>query len=357
MAINRSMPEVLLGMSGGVDSSVAVQLLKQAGYRVTGLTILTGCVPGHTVDKAKAVASRLDIDLIIIDSAAEFEEAVIKPVIEGYNEGLTPNPCILCNPAFKFSTLKAEADRRGIGYIATGHYAKVVDIEGEHLIAMGESPANDQSYFLYRLAESIKSRLILPLGGMDKAHVRCIASDMGLGYGEVRSSQEACFTEAGMRAWLKGRIPGRFVQGPAYDAETGKLIGHHGGALGLTLGQRKGHGVAAGRRAYITRINLNQNAIYLGGMDSCMTDEVIARDCALTGFATKLFEKGPASLRVKVRSAMEPVKAEVSFDGELLCAKMEAPALAPAPGQSLVCYHGDYSICGGIIQMPIASAS
>ncbi len=349
MAINRSMPEVLLGMSGGVDSSVAVQLLKEAGYRVTGLTILTGCLPGYTVDKARAVASRLDIDLIIIDSAADFEEAVLRPVLEGYKQGLTPNPCILCNPAFKFSTLKAEADKRGIEHIATGHYAKVVASGGEHLIARGASAANDQSYFLYRLPESIKSRLIFPLGSMHKADIRRLASDMGLGYGEVRSSQEACFIESGMRAWLKGRLPGMFAQGPAFDAATGKLIGHHTGALGLTLGQRKGHGVAAGKRAYITRIDPMQNAIYLGGIESCMIDEVAADDCVLTEAAAKLLKNGPARLKVKVRSSMEPVEAEVRLSGGTLCAKMAIPALVPAPGQSLVCYCSDSAICGGVI--------
>ncbi len=349
MAFNRSLPKVLLGMSGGVDSSVAVQLLKEGGYCVTGLTILTGCVPCHTVDKARAVASMLDIDLIIIDSASEFEEAVIKPVIEGYRRGLTPNPCVICNPSFKFSALKAEADKRGLEYIATGHYAKVVSSGGEHLMARGDSSSNDQSYFLYRLPEEIRSRLILPLGGMSKADVRRRASGMGLEYGEVRSSQEACFTESGMRIWLKGRLPGMFTQGPAYEEGTGKLIGHHGGALGLTLGQRKGHGVAAGKRAYITRIDTDHNAIYLGSLESCMTDAVTAKDCVFTSFASRLLEKGTARLRVKVRSSMEPVEAEVSVNGDLLSARMKVPVLIPAPGQSLVCYYGDSAVCGGII--------
>ena len=349
MAINLSLPGVLLGMSGGVDSSVAVQLLKEAGYRVTGLTILTGCVPVHTVDKARSVASRLDIDLIIIDSAAEFEEAVIKPVIEGYRMGRTPNPCVLCNPGFKFFTLLAEADKRGIEFVATGHYARVFETGGEHLIARAQSASNDQSYFLYRLPEKVKSRLLLPIGGMSKADIRRFAADMGLGYSQVRSSQEACFTESGMRAWLKGRLPGMFAQGPAYDAVTGRLIGHHGGALGLTLGQRKGHGVSAGKRAYIARIDVPKNAIYLGGMESCMTDTVTAEDCVLTRLAAGLLENGPVKLRVKVRSSMEPVEAEVSMSGEKLTAKMEVPVLIPAPGQSLVCYFGDSSVCGGII--------
>lgn len=349
MTLNRPLPRVLLGMSGGVDSSVAVQLLKEGGYSVTGLTILTGSVPGHTIDKARSVANRLDIDLIIMDSSAEFEEAVIKPVIEGYSKGLTPNPCILCNPTFKFSVLLREADRQGIEFVATGHYANVANAGSEHLIARAGSAANDQSYFLYRLPEEMKSRLVLPLGGMSKADVRCCASDMGLDYGGVRSSQEACFTESGMRAWLKERLPGMFTQGPAYEAETGKLIGHHGGALGFTLGQRKGHGVAAGKRAYITRIETCKNAIYLGSLEGCMTDAVVARDCVITGFASKLLEKGPARLRVKVRSSMEPVEAEVALNGDQLSAKVKVPMLIPAPGQSLVCYYGDSVICGGII--------
>ena len=349
MAINRILPKVLLGMSGGVDSSVAVHLLKQAGYCVTGLTILTGCVPSQTVDKARAVASRLDIDLIIMDSAAEFEETVIKPVVEGYMAGLTPNPCILCNPTFKFSMLISEADKRGIEHIATGHYARVVGLGGEHLIAQGVSAANDQSYFLYRLPESIKSRLVLPLGGMPKADARRLASDMGLGYDAVRSSQEACFLKSGMRDWLKGRLPEMFARGPAYEAESGKLVGHHEGALGLTLGQRKGHGVAAGKRAYISRIDAKENAIYLAGMESCMTNAVAAKDIMLTALAERLLKDGPALLKVKVRSSMEPVEAEVSAIGGSLAVKMKVPVLIPAPGQSLVCYYEDSAICGGII--------
>lgn len=336
-------------MSGGVDSSVAVHLLKQSGYLVTGITILTGAVPSHAVDKARSVASMLDIDLIIVDSSAEFEETVIKPVIEDYKNGLTPNPCILCNPSFKFSTLLSEANKRGIGFIATGHYARTVWTGREHLVSRGQSADNDQSYFLYRLPEEVKSRLVLPLGGMSKAEIRRIASDIGLAYNDVRSSQEACFVESGMRGWLKERLPGMFRQGPAFDAETGMLIGHHGGALGLTLGQRKGHGVACGKRAYIVRADTSENAIYLGGLESCMVDEVIARDCVLTEEAIRLFSQGPALLKVKVRSSMEPTEAEVSFKGGTLQAKMKTPVLIPAPGQSLVCYYEGSSVCGGII--------
>lgn len=336
-------------MSGGVDSSVAVHLLKESGYSVTGLTILTGSVPSHTVDKARAVASRLDIDLIIIDSSAKFEESVIKPVIDGYRDGLTPNPCVLCNPAFKFSTLIEEADRRGIGFIATGHYARVALAGGEHIISRGESLISDQSYFLYRLPEDVRSRLVLPMGGMSKAEVREIAARLGLGYGEVRSSQEACFVESGMRSWLKGRLPSMFSQGPAYDAGTGRLIGHHGGALGLTLGQRKGHGVAAGRRAYITRVDVKQNAIYLGDMESCMTCAVTAKDCVHTRFSSELFRQGSVNVKVKVRSSMEPVEAVASACGDAMSARMKVPVLIPAPGQSLVCYYEDLAICGGII--------
>lgn len=344
-----SYSKVLLGMSGGVDSSVAIRLLQEGGYEVTGLIILTGYVPKDSVDKAKAAAAELNIELIIMDSADRFELEVINPLVDGYKQGLTPNPCILCNPAFKFKLLESVADDKNIGHIATGHYAKLTDIDGDKCISRAANRANDQSYFLYRLPKRIRDRLIFPLGDMSKAEVRQKAAQIGLGFEKVRSSQEACFTQCGLRNWLKRIQPGLFWQGPAYDVETGKLVGHHEGSAGLTIGQRRGHGIAAGRRAYIVKIDATENSIYLGEMAHCMTDIVRTKDLVHSCPKLPRLERGGRKMHVKVRSSMDPVEAEVRIFEDGISAELAEPILAPAPGQSLVCYDQDVIMMGGII--------
>lgn len=343
-----SRPKVLLGMSGGVDSSVAAHILKDRGFDVTGLTLVTGSISPDSVERARLAAARLGIRLIIKDLSVEFDQYVVNPFIAAYAAGLTPNPCVMCNPGFKFRHLVQVADSYGIDRIATGHFARIVREGTDAFIARGVSGKNDQSYFLYALLPEIRRRIEFPLGDLCKDDVRKLASDLGLGFQGVRSSQEACFLMGGLKGWLSERMPGMLVPGPAYDVATGELIGEHTGSLGLTIGQRKGHGVAKGERAYIARIDHANNAIYLGGRQDCLVGEVAAGKLVLGKATVKGLEEG-MDLLVRTRSSMDPVRAHVRLENGRLLATTQELIWASAAGQSMVCYDGDIIACGGVI--------
>jgi tRNA-specific 2-thiouridylase len=340
--------KVLLGMSGGIDSSVAAHYLKSLGYEVVGLTLLTGSITDQTAERARIAADRAGIDLIVKEMRSQFEQIVIDPFIDSFAMGLTPNPCVLCNPDFKFKVLAEEAARLGAGLIATGHYARIILSNRDKWIARGSSQDNDQSYFLYRLPKEIRDLLLFPLGCMDKPQIRDLAGKIGLDYSDVKSSQEACFIRGELRCWLKDKRPNIFSNGYAYDM-SGNLIGEHGGAAGFTIGQRKGHGISTGKRAYICRIEYKENAIFLGTREDCMTDSICAGKVVFGSKSPKDFEKSQRLL-ARARSSMAPVPALVTLKDGILCAKMDDPTWASAPGQSLVCYDGETVACGGIIE-------
>lgn len=349
MPIDHNANSVLLGMSGGVDSSVAVQVLKGRGFEVTGMMLVTGTMPPAAIERAKSVADRLNIKLIIKDLSAKFDETVINPFINAYAAGITPNPCVICNPLFKFAILSDEATKLGIAHIATGHYARIEEDGDARNIARAASLKNDQSYFLYRLNEAIRRMLVFPLGDMSKDDVIAEACRLRLGYSSVKSSQDVCFIEGDMRAWLECKRPGLLVPGMAYDASSGKLLGQHPGSLGFTIGQRKGHGVATGERAYIVRIDHKTNSIYLGAKQQCLVDRVTASDVVFSAARREELQAG-MELLVRTRSSMAPVLARVSLDGDMLTAQFDSPTWAPAAGQSLVCYQANIIACGGIIR-------
>lgn len=339
---------ILLGMSGGVDSSVSVHILKEKGYEVTGLMLLTSSMAPGSVVLAQDAASRLGIPMIIDDLKEEFDDFVVKPFVQAYEAGLTPNPCIACNPGFKFRRLADAADRLGIECIATGHFARVVSLAGAKFIAKGRSQKNDQSYFLYRLGREVRDRLVFPLGEMDKVEVREKAVSLGLDYSGIKSSQEACFICGELKDWLSERLPEMKQEGPAYDFLTGKLIGTHCGSRFFTIGQRKGHGIATGNRAYIARIDHATNSIFLGSAEDCLVDMVVAEDVVMGCIDERRLSSG-VRLQVRTRSSMSPADASVIMSDGRLTAKFDKPIWASAPGQSMVCYDGDVIACGGRI--------
>jgi len=335
-------------MSGGIDSSISAHILKEQGYEVNGLMLRTASVSRDSVVRAQNAASCLGIPMIIDDLEQEFDDFVVKPFLQAYKEGLTPNPCISCNPGFKFKRLADAADRLGIRSIATGHFAKVASIGGERYISMGASKKNDQSYFLYRLGKEIRDRLILPLGDFRKEEVREKAAKIGLDYSGVKSSQEACFILGDLKEWLSAKLPELEREGPAFDIETGKLLGTHRGSRFFTIGQRKGHGIATGSRAYIARTDHQANAIYLGSAEDCLVDVVEAEDVAFGCIDERRLREG-VRLLVRTRSSMAPAQATVRIAEGRLTARFDEPVWASAPGQSMVCYDGEVVACGGRI--------
>ena len=333
--------KVLMGMSGGVDSSVAVRILQEQGFAVQGAVIRFSPAHDDTVEAARQAADALGVELHVIDASELFEQQVVTPFCESYCEGRTPNPCILCNPGVKFRLLAEKADELGCPYIASGHYARVELCEdGLCRLCVPESAARDQTYMLYRLPQDILRRLVLPLGEFEKDDVREIARDIGLSCADAPDSMEICFIPDGdysgfIRA--RGLTPkeGRFI-GP-----DGEDLGPHAGVDHYTVGQRKGLGLAAGRPLFV-------KAILPGGdVQLAESGEEYSTRLTLSGIVTpdgKPLAGG--DYRVKIRSAAKAVPCQ--FDGNHTVTFPE-PVRAPAPGQSAVFYRGGFVFGGGFI--------
>ena len=333
--------KVLMGMSGGVDSSVAVRILQEQGFAVQGAVIRFSPAHDATVEAARQAADALGVELHVIDASELFEQQVVTPFCDSYCEGRTPNPCILCNPGVKFRLLAEKADELGCPYIASGHYARVELCEdGLCRLCVPESAARDQTYMLYRLPQDILRRLVLPLGEFEKDDVREIARDIGLSCADAPDSMEICFIPDGdysrfIRA--RGLTPkeGRFI-GP-----DGEDLGPHAGVDHYTVGQRKGLGLAAGRPLFV-------KAILPGGdVQLAESGEEYSTRLTLSGIVTpdgKPLAGG--DYRVKIRSAAKAVPCQ--FDGNHTVTFPE-PVRAPAPGQSAVFYRGGFVFGGGFI--------
>ena len=338
--------KVLVGMSGGVDSSVTVRILQEQGFAVQGAVIRFSPAHDAAVASAKETGARLGVPVHVIDAQEDFEREVITPFCQSYCAGRTPNPCILCNPAVKFRLLLRKADELGCKFIATGHYARVeMCDDGKSRLCTADSVARDQSYMLYRLPQEILSRLILPLGSFEKEDVREIARDIELACADAPDSMEICFIPDGNYAAYirnKGFTPkaGHFI-GP-----DGEDLGDHAGVDHYTVGQRKGLGIAAGRPLFVKTI-LPDGNIQLAESGGEYASQMVVGEVA-TPDGLPLAE---GDYRVKVRSAAKAVSCRVSGnpDGTLTVVFPE-PVRAPAPGQSAVFYRGGFVFGGGFIQ-------
>lgn len=333
--------KVLVGMSGGVDSSVTVRILQEQGFQVEGAVIRFSPAHDGAVRAAQETADALQIPLHVLDAQQAFEEDVIIPFCKSYCNGRTPNPCILCNPSVKFRLLADKADALGCHFLATGHYARVVIGEdGISRIAVPQSAARDQSYMLYRLPQEILSRLILPLGEFEKENIREKARELHLACADAPDSMEICFIPDGnYAAYIRARgftpKSGRFI-GPA-----GEDFGPHAGVDHYTVGQRKGLGIAAGRPLFVKAILAD------GNIQLAETGQEYSRTLALTDLVTPDGQPLPAGdYLVKIRSAAKPTPC--TFDGNTLVVFPE-PVRAPAPGQSAVFYRDGIVFGGGII--------
>lgn len=334
--------KVLVGMSGGVDSSVTVRILQDQGFAVTGAVIRFSPAHEKAVQEAKAAAQQLGVPCVVLDAQEMFEQRVIAPFCESYCAGETPNPCVICNPGVKFAALLTAADRLGIQYIATGHYARVeADENGVCRVCRACSAARDQSYMLYRLGQDVLRRLVLPLGDFEKDDVRALAHEMGLTCADAPDSMEICFIPDGDYAsYIEARgCAGK--QGHFLSPE-GEDLGPHAGVLHYTVGQRKGLGIALGRPVFIRSILANGD-IQLADAGDEFSSSVILGDMATPDGAP--LPAGP--YLVKVRSAAQPAAAVFNGTDTLTFA---APVRAPAPGQSAVCYQGDTVMGGGFIR-------
>ena len=357
-----SQPTVLLGMSGGVDSSVAALLLTEQGYDVRGVTLQVWEQEDETVavtkkwqDRgcckvglARLVAKQLDIPHEVVDTREAFQKGVIDDFVSGYLSGETPNPCVRCNERVKFGMLYQLAKARGVDYVATGHYARIKSTDQGHSLFTGIDPKKDQSYFLYRISRSWLPQILFPLGHLHKTDVWKKAEELDLPLDEMHESQEICFvTQGDYREFIKIEAPQASRPGPFVDSQ-GQYLGEHRGIAFYTQGQRKGLGIATGERLYVQRVDPETNTVVVGKDDALLQQECLVRD--LNWFGHKV----PTDIRsvsVKYRYASPAVPAKIIPDSEgIFKVQFETPQKALSPGQSAVFYKGDQVLGGGIIQ-------
>ncbi len=353
--------KIAVGMSGGVDSSVAAALLVEQGYDVIGVTMQIwneeytpssdsadthACFgPGEAADieDARIVAEQLGIPFHVVDLRAEYEEIVLDYFRNEYNQGRTPNPCLRCNRRLKFGALLEALAAAGLkwDYYATGHYVRRLEENGRHLLLRGVDSDKDQSYFLYSLSQEQLARTLFPLGELNKNEVRARATELGLTVEEKAESQD--FYAGDYTELLEGT--GR--SGPIVDTD-GEKIGEHEGIENYTFGQRRGLGLAVGHPIYVIDIDAAENKLIVGRREELFDARMKVEKL---NWILPPSEVAPESLEVQIRYQHSPARAELTAfeEGERVEVEFEQPQRAVTPGQAAVFYSGDRVLGGGII--------
>lgn len=340
---------ILLGMSGGVDSTYAALKLKEEGHDVEGAVLV---MHEYTeTDLAEAAAKSVGIPLHKIDCRDVFESRVVGNFISEYLSGRTPNPCVVCNSDVKFRVLLDYALENGFDKIATGHYAKITERNSDdgvrYAVACSEDASKDQTYVLWRLSQDVLAHLYFPLSDSEKKNIRVEAKEKGLSAADRGDSQEICFIPSGDYAgFIEKRTqpskPGNFIN------NEGKILGEHKGIIHYTIGQRKGLGIAMGQRIFVTKINPADNTITLS-FDDSVSQNVSVFGMVFSGIAE--MKKGQIKrLRVKLRYLAPPVECSLEYKGGGgATIKLDTPVRAVTPGQSAVFYDGEVLAAGGFI--------
>ena len=351
---------VLVGMSGGIDSSATCIMLQEQGYEVVGMTMRTWDVASQFstseqkepdfILEAKALAQKLGIEHHVADVREEFKQVIVKYFIDEYMQGRTPNPCVMCNPIFKERLLCEWADRTGCAWISTGHYCRLEKRADKLYILTGHDNTKDQSYFLWRLPQEVLQRFLFPLGGYTKQEVRNYLKEKGF---ETKAkegeSMEICFIEGDYRDFLRQQCPDIDTKiGPGYFVDNkGLKIGQHKGFPYYTIGQRKGLGIALGHPAHVLRINAEKNTVMLGTADDLKTEYMLVENAMITDMQELL--KHP-NLTVRIRYRSKPIPCQVlPLDNGQILVHFLGEASAIAPGQSAVFYDGERMLGGAFI--------
>ena len=341
---------VLLGMSGGTDSSVAALLLQDAGYEVVGVTFRFYEKEGNSecLDDARDLCHRLGIQHIVSDQRELFQSTIIDYFINEYMAGHTPVPCTLCNNYLKWPLLRQIADEMGIYYIATGHYVQKREIDNFWHITNGADEDKNQSFFLWGLPQDILERMVLPMGGLTKQRVREIAEERGfLKAARKRDSLGVCFCPMDYRTFLRDKVSTEAIQrGKFVDAE-GNFVAWHEGYPFYTIGQRRGLGIDLNKAIFVKEIIPSENRVVLGDLKSLERTEMRLKDWNIVN-SSLLLERDDVVVKIRYRKQENRCAVTLLPDNTLLV-RLHDPLTAIAPGQAAAFYRGDVVLGGGII--------
>ena len=351
--------KALVAMSGGVDSSVAAYLMASKGYDCMGCTMRlyendmigedlfgTCCSLKDTQD-ARAVCDKIGIEYNIYHYEAEFRDKVIEPFVCSYEMGETPNPCIRCNKYLKFDSLYQKGREMGYDVIVTGHYARIEERDGHFYLLKAKNLAKDQSYVLYDLTEEQLAHTAFPLGEYTKDEVREIADSQGFVTSHKKESQDICFVPDGDYAGMIKRYRGKDYPKGNFVDRDGNVLGTHDGIIGYTIGQRRGLGIPAEKRLYVTKLDVPNNQVILGD-----NEDLFKRDLNIRDFHWITGDKPTSEFRclakIRYRHKEQPCVVTPTSDGGAHIT-FDEPQRAATPGQSCVLYDGDIVLGGGII--------
>jgi tRNA-specific 2-thiouridylase len=340
-------------MSGGVDSSVAAALLVEQGFEVIGVMMHlwaeeeNRCCSPQAIDDARRVAVQLGIPFHLVDYEAEFKACVVDYFVSEYSQGRTPNPCLACNRHIRFGLLLQEARALGAEGLATGHYARVGQVDNIYQMRMGIDPQKDQSYVLYMLGQEELRLLLLPIGGYTKLQVRDMARRRGLPVADKDESMELCFVaDDDYRRFLREHAPRAIQPGPILDS-SGRELGRHQGLPFYTVGQRRGLGIAAPEALYVIRLDVAHNALVVGTMDELGRHVLLADRVS---YVSGQSPEGPIRVQAKIR--YKALLAEATWIPQAngrARVEFDLPLRDITPGQAVVAYQGDLLLGGGII--------
>ncbi len=353
--------KVAVGMSGGVDSSVAAYLLKRQGYDVIGVTMQIwqdedffamsengGCCGLSAVEDARRVANMLDIPYYVLNFKKEFKERVIDYFIKEYQNARTPNPCIACNRYVKWEALLNRAMELECDYIATGHYARIRQLEnGRYALCKSATAKKDQTYALYNLTQEQLSKTLMPVGEFEKEEIREIARDIGLSIADKRDSQEICFIPDHDYAGYIERETGQAYPSGNFIDVNGNVLGRHKGLIHYTVGQRKGLGLSLGKPSFVLELRPDTNEVVIGTNEDTFHDKLLGDN---VNFMAMDSLEGELIVTAKIRYSHQGEQCRIKMrnDKEIVCT-FQQPVRAITPGQAVVFYQDDIVVGGATI--------